>query len=290
MKKQILTLFICAVLGVNAFALECPPCISDALKPPSHKKTSDGKPIYTIKIDPSWNIPGTKTTEPKIWNALTEAVRRWNAADPAEVIEIDQNTSKVSVLVRRGTLPANVNGHSQVNVERSLFGFNISSSSTTKMTLPPESLTRLDDNLTGIAGHEIGHTIKGLSDAWLPLNDVDIPGTCKDTVMAQSGPNATRSPEQNRPQAIDKSSADKFRTDKANCSVTHKALLLDQSQGGGGDSVTVLDSESTIAVGGCFVSESTFWTYRKVAGDEPGEVKWVKDKQWTSTYTLCLEN
>src|SRR5262249_11224013 len=201
-------------------AQECPPCYKNTVGPDLIRRARDDngvvEPVVVVKIHKGWeSSPGV--TDPKIWNAVTGAIARWNAADPTGPrILIDQTAAdkSVSVLVKKVTLDPGTLAQTELNKT----GIIWNDSGTLTLSLDPANSGRAQEEVTGRVAHEFGHGIKGLAHPPPVLKDMPMPGvTCPDSVMTESNPSGARTPSSNVIHTIDVDSAKKWRTDRKNC-------------------------------------------------------------------------
>lgn len=223
-------IFLCAALVLWTLPAKveaqgvCPACYKNTQDPDLKKKPRDGtgpeENVVTILITGDWDVtPGV--THDLIWNAVTQTIAAWNAADPTGPhIQLAQgdNYTDVSLYITKKKLDPGTFAEIGVPIKSSF-----RRSGPLELALADDALSRTLDDLKGQIEHEFGHGIKGLADtnAWLEGIPFPIPGSCINSVMNQSGLDGKRKPEWNTPSAADVARTVQWRTNRANC--TEKA-------------------------------------------------------------------
>jgi hypothetical protein len=170
-------IILCLLIGITIGLLmpdsvvvnagDCPECFSDHKPLPGRASanrpaTIDGRRAISVKIDSSWNNPGTTQTNTLVQNAVNGALSGWNTAGAGQsnAYYFDQrptDTAPQITIVRGGTsacatTTGNAGGPYTIH-------------------LPEDTDQRSLDALLQIIEHEIGH-VYGLDHA----NKEDCPG------------------------------------------------------------------------------------------------------------------
>jgi hypothetical protein len=159
----IIVVDLCLIFGNVTQAQSCPPCYNN-LTPMNAGGCSEcpgggcsacpecgSRRIIKIKIDSTWGVQ----TNANIWNSVTEAAARWNAATDqfgnktGYCFKVDQSASNPHLTITKGDVPG---GCADVD----LIGHN---GGPYTITLPEENADYIQEVVTDRVSHEIGHTI-----------------------------------------------------------------------------------------------------------------------------------
>lgn len=172
--RIILCLVIGVILGclipdsVAVNAGDCPECYSDhksmqGRASAGRPATIDGRRAISVKIDSSWNTPGTNQTNPLIQNAVSGALSGWNTAGAGQsnayYFEQRQTDTAPQITIVRGGTTACATRTGNLGGPY-------------KILLPEDADQRTLEALLQTIEHEIGH-IYGLAHT----NKEDCPGS-----------------------------------------------------------------------------------------------------------------